>query len=101
MEIKETSPSRELRHDQISVGTTRIRLTDLAFKFERGIVLRAFGPGDDTENTAPIYIGGPRVALDSGIPLLPGQSLTIPVENPDRIYALSTADNQRLAWMGV
>lgn len=104
MDIKETSPSRELRHDQIEVGLTAIQLTNLAFKFKRGVLLRAFGPGDDVENTAPVYVGGPRVDPESGLPLLPGQSVVIPVENPDKVYLVASAASvgvQRVAWMGV
>ena len=105
-EVKETSPSSELRHGHAVVGTSPAPLTTLSMKFVRGILLRAPGPDDLTPNTDVVYIGCKSVTADSnagtgGMPILPGSAIELPVEDPSQVYAVSLSPGQDLAWMGV
>ncbi len=105
-EVKETSPSQDLKYGHVVVGTTPVPLTALTLKLVRGLLLRAPGPNDLVPNIDVIYIGKAGVTADSnagtgGMPLLPGSVLELPVEDPSQVYAVSGSPNQDLAWMGV
>jgi hypothetical protein len=104
-ETKETSPSRELRHGHTVVGRTPVPLTNLSFKFNRGVLVRAPGAADSVPNTDIVFIGGPNVTADTtdtgGLPLVPGSAVEIPIEDPSLVYAVSGSESQDLAWLGV
>lgn len=104
MEItKETV--QELKTGHTVVGTSRIKLTELDFSLFKGVLLRCPGSSDPTPNTDPIWVGGASVAADSGatggIPVLPGDAMFIPIDRPTRLYVISTAVSQDIAWMGI
>jgi hypothetical protein len=72
----------------------------------KGILLRAPGSGDDSPNSAPVYVGGAGVTADNmpetgGMPICPGETLFVPLENLELLYAISTAANQQLAWIAM
>lgn len=62
----------------------------------RGVVIKAM-----PENTGIIYIGLSGVTSTTGFPLEAGETVTIPVDDADKIYALASIDNQALAWIAV
>ena len=106
IEVRETSPAGELKHGHTAVGTTAAQLTNLSFKLDRGLLVRAPGPDDPVPNTAVVWVGRKGVTADSntglgGMPIPPGQSLVLPVDDPSLVWAVSTAAGQDLAWMGV
>lgn len=100
---KETA--RDLFHGHTSVGTTRVKLSNLNFPLLKGVLLRAPGGDDPSGNTDPIWVGGSAVTADSnptgGIPIVPGASIFIPVESVDLLWIVSTASSQDIAWLGV
>ena len=104
MDIKETSPSNELRGGHTVVGAAVKPLTALSFKFNRGMVVRAPGPSDLYPNTDTVFIGGPHVTADfsdtGGLPLIPGSAVELPFEDPSLIYVVSPSENQDVAWLG-
>jgi len=104
MDIKETSPSNEMRHGHTVVGATAVPLTALSFKFNRGIVVRAPGSGDLFPNVDTVFLGGRNVTADfsdtGGLPLIPGAAVELPFEDPSLIYAISQTEGQDLAWLG-
>jgi hypothetical protein len=108
MEItKETSPTTELRHGHIVVGTTRVRLSN-SFKLARGVMIRAAGGGEldleDEGNTVAVWVGGPAVTADygptGGVPIMPGSGMFLPVDDPSQLWLIAAADNQDISWMG-
>jgi hypothetical protein len=106
LEIRETSPAKELKHGHVGVGVTAVPLTNLSFKLDRGLLVRAPGAADSIPNTAAVWVGRQAVTADlavgtGGMPLLPGQSLVLPVDDPSQIWVVSTVAAQDLAWMGV
>ena len=105
-EVKETSPSRELRHGHTVVGAVAVPLTTIAAILTRGVLLRAPGPSDLVANTDIVFVGRKGVTADSnagtgGMPLLPGSVLELPLEDPSEIYVVSLSEGQDIAWMGV
>ena len=97
--LSETSPAVDLKHGHIVVGVEAVPLSH-SFTIRRGVLVRAAN-----ENTANIYIGlGPHVrtsGAEGGLPLTPGTSLHIPVDDPSALYVISTDTDQDLAWMAV
>lgn len=100
---KESIAASSLNNGHTVVGTARVQLTALDFKAYKGVLMRAPGSTDPTPNTAPIWVGGPGVTADSGnaggIPILPGDAIFIPIERPDKLYVISTAVDQDIAWL--
>jgi hypothetical protein len=107
MEItKETV--NDLWNGHTVVGTTRVKVVNLALgtKALKGILLVTPGSNAPTPNTNPIWIGGGGVTADSalgtgGLWLMPGDRLFIPIADLSKLYAVSTAVDQDLAWMGM
>lgn len=89
------------------VGVSRVRVVTADFEgMLKGILIRAPGSGDPTPNTASIWVGGNGVTADSstnsgGMPLPPGESLFIPAERLNKLFVISTAADQDLAWMAM
>jgi hypothetical protein len=107
-EIKETSPSGDLRHGHTVVGQTPVPLSSVSVKLVRGILLRTPGPDDfTTPNVDAVYVGRKGVTADTdpntgGMPMLPGSAIELPLEDPSEVYVVtSTATPQDIAWMGV
>ena len=104
MDIVKESVS-DLFFGHTSAGTTANKIVPQRFPVQKGILLRAPGAGDPVPNTRPVWIGGCGVTADSsatgGVPLCPGESMLIPLEDPTKLQAISTAANQDLAWMVV
>lgn len=105
-ESKETTDPKVIKHGVTTVTASRAPLTDKNFQFIKGILIRAPGADDPTSNTLCVWVGGPAVTADSatdsgGIPLPPGESITLPVDDPTGVYVISTAGSQEVAWLGV
>lgn len=106
MEVTKESVG-DLYTGHVVVGTNRMRV--VAPNFEgmlKGILIRAPGSGDPIPNTAPVWIGGNGVKADSsvnngGMPIPPGEALYIPMSDLGKLWAISTAVDQDLAWMAM
>jgi len=98
----------DLRHGHAVVGISRVKIVSPIFvgtqQALKGILLVTPGSNAPTPNTNPIWIGGGGVTADSapetgGMWLLPGDSLFVPMADVSKLYAVSTAADQDLAWM--
>lgn len=84
-----------------SIGTgAAVQLTATSFPCQRGVLVKA-----GKNNTGDIWLGGAGVTADaadgtSGVPITPGESLTVPVNDPTAIYAIadSGASNKVYFW---
>ena len=104
MEItKETVKTSNLHQGHTVVGAVAVPLC-LQFTTYQGILVRCPGPNDPVPNTAPVWIGRTGVTADSGptggFPVLPGHSVTIPVDDPSQLFCISTIEDQDIAWIG-
>jgi len=102
MEITQetSSAAKEGRHGCISVGTTPTRVWHSAKLCRGSIVVAA------KTNTAPIAFGvNSGVTCDTqvtgGIPLDAGGHLVVPFDNLADLWAVSTAEGQKLFFLGV
>lgn len=96
--VKETV--KEIQYGQIAVGVTAVRVVDTDKPFTRGILLRAAGVNDPVPNTNVIWVGGSTVTSSDGMPIAPGEALTVPLAHGKDLYAISTLADQKLAWLG-
>jgi hypothetical protein len=106
IELRETKKTAELRNGHQVVGVAAVQLTPQSFQAEKGILLRVPGDSDTVPNTAPVWVAQtPNVTSDSvetgGFPLAPGESISLPVNDPSKLYVISTAADQTIAWMGI
>lgn len=106
VELRETRKTVELRTGHKTVGATAVQLTEQSFQAEKGILLRCPGTDDTVPNTDPVWVAQtPNVTSDStgtgGFPIAPGESVSLPVNDPSKLYVISTAAAQTIAWMGI
>ena len=105
-EVNEVSPTTELIHGHTVVGVAAVPLTRFSHNCVRGILVRAPGAGEPTPNTEVVWVGRASVAASSdvdngGIPITPGGSVVLPINDPSKVYVISLAGGQDIAWMGV
>ena len=94
IQIQNTSPTKHLQYNQMVVGVTPTPLTISKEPVNRGILVVA-----DLTNTDLIYIGGNKVTVLTGWPLLPGEAVEIPVDDASSIYCVAN-QQQNLSWIG-
>jgi hypothetical protein len=82
-----------------SIGTSAVQISTTSVVASSGVTLRS-----SLSNNATIYIGPSTVtagtaAATDGIPLNPGESITMPLNNLNLLYAIATATGQEIFWM--
>lgn len=80
------------------------------YTLTRSVVIRASGegepgPGEGGGNSAIVFLGGPNVraayADGGGIPLLPGESYTLPCRDLSKVWVVAASEGQHVSWCGV
>lgn len=102
--VQESVPN--LNYGHRPCGVVRQRLCDPNIPCLKGVLLRTPSVLDPIPNTACIWVGDARVLASSetgcgGMPVPPGESLFIPIDNPNRLWVVSTVDGQDVAWMAI
>lgn len=105
-EIKETSPAKAIQYGHTTIGLTATQLTPLSLSLKRGVVLRAPGLNDPVPNTGVLYVGKQGVTANAsivtdGIPMPPGATFEMPIDDPSQVYVVATVAGQDICWMGV
>jgi len=85
----------------LDIDTTAEQITTTSFAAKFGVTVKAA-----VDNTDTVYIGNSDVtagttAATDGFPLEPGESITLPVNNPNLLYAIGAAANQKVFWSAV
>ena len=85
----------------LDVDTSADVLTATDFDTTQGVMITA-----DVDNSGIVYIGNSdvdAVATDatSGLPLSAGESLFFSCSNPNLVYCIASAVNQKLYWLAV
>lgn len=85
----------------LDIDTSAEQITSTSFACKFGVTLKA-----DITNTGIIYIGNSDVtagttAATDGFPLSAGETLTLEVTNANIPYAIASANNQKIYWVGV
>lgn len=85
-----------------SIGATALQLTSTATPLSNGVLVMA-----DPANTAGslVYVGGAGVtaasaAATDGVPLSPGQAITVEVNNPALIYCIGSTTGLKVFFLG-
>jgi hypothetical protein len=95
-----------LGYGHCPVSTTTQRLSSVSASCQKGVLIRAPGVSDPVPNTACVWVGDARVLATSddergGMPIPPGESLFVPIDDPYRLWVVSTANGQDVAWMAM
>lgn len=83
------------------VDTSAEQLTTKSSPAIHGVLIKA-----DKDNTGIVYVGmsGVTIATDDdtdGFPLEPSESVTIPVDNAEKVYVIADTNNQVVHWVNV
>lgn len=88
------------RSSQLYHGVTAVSVTPVPicanYPTSKGVLVMA-----DAANTATIYVGKAGLTVDTGWPLPAGSGLHLSVDDPSKVFCLSTMANQYLRWIGV
>lgn len=102
MDIENDAASGEPIHGHRVVSSARTRLTEPSPALvTRGVVVRA-----SRLNSGTIFLGGRSVTdfggAAPGMPVEPGESITIPVRDPASLWLVSDSlIDQQVAWIAV
>jgi hypothetical protein len=82
-----------------SIGTSAVQMTESSITAKQGIVVKAA-----RGNTGVVYVGNSDVTADTvddtdGFELSGGESVTIPVNNANKVYVRASASGQRVYWV--
>jgi uncharacterized Zn-binding protein involved in type VI secretion len=80
--------------NQLSVGSTTVSLP--LQPVTRMVTVKAHNG-----NLGNVYIGGSSVAPNSGFELGAGESLTILVDNANKVYCIASPSGQRISWIAI
>jgi hypothetical protein len=99
--VKEVSRSEDLIYGVTQVGTEAVQVcgpvsSDATGKLQRGLLIYA-----DSGNSATVYVGGPTVSTATGMPIKPDRFLEMPIDDPSKIYLISSDTDQSVRWIGV
>lgn len=97
----QTVASKHCVHGNSVIDVTASVLNDQVRRLKYGIIFLA-----NTDNTKTIWIGKSNVTANSdplsgGFPIVPGGSLMLPFSDLQNLYAISTAADQILTWIGM
>lgn len=94
-----------LKNGVVFVGTSATPLSNSSAKLFKGLLLRCPGPDEDVPNSSPVYVGGDGVTADlaetGGVPVLPGDSIFIPLESLAGVYVVAVDEDQSVAWLAI
>lgn len=85
----------------LDIDTAAEQITSTSFACKFGVTLKA-----DITNTGIVYVGNSDVtasgtAATDGFPLSAGETLTLEVTNSNLLYAIASANNQKIFWVAV
>jgi hypothetical protein len=82
-----------LKTGSITVGTTAVQGPNVLVAFGREVSLYC-----PTSNTASVFVGDSTVSPTTGLEIEPGGGALIAVDNLNKLYFISTADNQTVKY---
>lgn len=100
--VETVNPELEYAWLVVPVGTpTRIRPQGPA-GHAKGLALYCPGGEAPPANTAPVFFGRENVTADrsetGGVPIGPGRSFNLPVNDGSEVYAIAAVEGQYLCW---
>lgn len=98
---REVSDTRGMVYGRTTVGLVPVPLTgrrtlDNTNKLFRGVDIVA-----NPNNTTNVYVGLSTVSISDGMPLRPGFSISLPIDDPSFVWVAAEDDGQQVAWIGV
>jgi hypothetical protein len=89
-------------HGQIKLAAATVtKIIAIDNEFTQGILLRCPGPTDAVPNTTEVWIGKAPVTDADGMAIAPGETLSLPLESGENLYAVTATVNQVVAWVAM
>lgn len=84
-----------------SIGTSAVQLTSANVPTRRGVLVKAAAG-----NSGTVYVGKSDVTNDSadatdGFELSAGESVTVEIDNANKVYVIGSAAGQKVFWVAV
>jgi hypothetical protein len=89
-------------HGQVTLtANVSKKIIELNNEFAQGILLRCPGVSDAVPNTTEVWVGKKPVTDSDGMAIAPGETLSLPLESGENLYAVTKTANQVIAWMAM
>jgi hypothetical protein len=89
-------------HGQLTLSANTVtKIINLNNEFTQGILLRCPGVSDAVPNTTEVWVGKEPVTDGDGMAIAPGETLSLPLESGENLYAVTATANQVVAWMAM
>lgn len=101
-ELQDISAQATFNHGRKStIGTTAVRIIVASTVAKHGVLVKAAN-----DNTGTIYVGNSNVTADTtdatdGFELGAGESVTVPINNANKIYVIGSVAGQKVFWVTV
>ena len=80
-----------------TIGTSAEGLTSINHPCNKGVTLSV-----EMSNLGTIYIGDSNsVSTSNGFPLEAGDSMYIPIDNPNKVYCIASQASQKIYWIAI
>lgn len=83
-------------HNQTSIETEATQLIEASTPCVKGVLVKAL-----STNTDKVYVGKSGVTTANGYELTLGETVTIEVDDVNKVYAIAASGTQKVAWVGV
>lgn len=94
--VQITVTEADFSHNQVEVGTTAVQLTGTSTPCKKGVLVKALSTNGDK-----VYVGKSGVTTGTGYELIAEDTVTIEVDNVNKVYAIAGAASQKVSWIGV
>jgi hypothetical protein len=89
-------------HGQIKLAANTVtKIIAIENEFAQGILLRCPGVSDAVPNTTEVWVGKEPVTDGDGMAIAPGETLSLPLESGENLYAVTATVNQVVAWVAM
>ncbi len=93
---------RQYFNGQVKLAANTItKVIAIENEFYQGIILRCPGPTDAVPNTTEVWIGKAAVTDGDGMAIAPGETMSLPLESGENLYAVTATVNQVVAWVAM
>ena len=83
-------------YGQTTISTIETQLVVISIPCRRGVLIKAL-----STNTGIVYIGKAGVTVASVYELTAGETVSIEIDNVNKIFAVADAIGQKVSWIGV
>jgi hypothetical protein len=84
----------QIENGRVTVGTSAVQMTTTSVETRQGVTLIAY-----SGNVGSVHVGKSGLTTSTGFPLKPNVGITIPIDDPSKVWAISQTAGNFLHWI--